>query len=144
MKSIVLSLILICITSAVLAIPFQVFSSAFIIAFGLQIVLFSSIEIAARYTASLKLKQLQIQQIEEYRKISYAVACPCHIKNVEYHPIDINGENHYTCNKCSKKINIQVNIDTALDTTPVGDLNPEAVIKKAVEAAKSIPTTDGV
>ncbi len=101
-------------------------------------VFFSVIQIVSYYLVTLSidaytqvtLKKIEVEQLKLYSKITYAVACPCAIKNVEHQPIDISGENFYICNKCQKDISIRIGVETALKTSPTPDVNLNKLLDK--------------
>ncbi len=67
--------------------------------------------------------QADLKLLEEINRQSTDVICPCD-RNIRTHiPININGDNNYTCPGCNKNISVFITTKTALATTPV-TVNP--------------------
>lgn len=96
-------------------------SSAFF--FLLQIILFYFYgEHVKRKNAYIK-AQLELEAAIQLKKITADVVCPCDKKVGTTIPIDMNGDNSYTCSQCEKKIKVVVETKTFLKTDPIVD-NP--------------------
>ena len=98
----------------------------------IQFVLHAIVREVLDLFAKLEIEKIEADQLKAYKDISYNIECPCSIKNVEVHPVDINGETTYDCERCSKKIRVAVAVSTVLVTTPVQALDVNATIKKAI------------
>lgn len=61
----------------------------------------------------------QIKYAEIQSSQSTTVTCPCDRNLQTTIPININGENSYTCQGCEKLIKVSIETKTALATTPV-------------------------
>ena len=116
--------------------------SSFFTVFGItaliQFILHALVKEVLDFVAKIQIQRIETEQLKAYKDISYSLVCPCAIKNVEYQPIDINGNTTYNCNKCSKKINVTVNVGTALATDPIDSIDVNAVLKRAIEKEKQL------
>lgn len=88
--------------------------------------------------ARIRLEELENERLQAYFKLTYPVQCPCIFKHIEKRPIDIGGDNNYSCERCTKPISLNIAINTALVTVPV----TRADITKAVTDAPKLVEPD--
>jgi len=132
------SLLLTAAVSAVLAWPVTYFGIGFVSAFcfftTLQFVVFffysTNLETRALETA----KRLEIQRDIEFSRQFASVTCPCDSRVNSEIPLFMGEENTYECPGCNKTINVNIQLKTYLQTTPMNE-TPDQIINKAIANA---------
>jgi hypothetical protein len=95
------------------------FIPVFIVATILQFLIWSGIR--TLYINRLKKQAAEIQADIESSKIKSLkpLSCPCgqnHVQNVE---VSLNEDVEYECERCERKVQSMLSINTALKTTPI-------------------------
>lgn len=129
------SLLLTGMVSGVLAWPLTYLGIGFASGFGfftaLQFIIFYFYNTHIERKALETTKKLEIQRDIEFSRQFATVTCPCDNKVISQVPVFIGEENSYECSGCKKNINIDVQLKTYLQTTPVID-TPDQIITKAI------------
>jgi hypothetical protein len=111
------------VVSTVVTILCAPFTKHYIVIFSLatvtQFVLFYIIGSVMDYIGEIKLKELNVKQLEEYSKQGLEVQCPCYKKVKEFVPIILNAKNTYKCSDCGKTNSVIIATETAHTLDPI-------------------------
>lgn len=66
-----------------------------------------------------KFEKVYNERLKEYSKQGCEISCPCDRACRHFIPIELNGDNSYTCQDCDRKIAVDVQVKSFLSTDPV-------------------------
>jgi len=66
-----------------------------------------------------KIQRVNIELLTQQQRNIADVKCPCSENNIQEVDMRMDKRNTYKCSKCEKDIVCNINIDTAIETSPI-------------------------